>query len=308
MVCLLRMDLALTGLRVLREVAERGTFTAAASQLGYTQSAVSRQVAALERDTGAVLFERRADGARLTAAGRTLLRHAAIALDALDAAERELAGQPLDGGPVRLGMFISAGALVVPRALAALRRTWPDLVVTTREGTTPALVRALRAGALDLAVLASRAPYRPPDEESPALECEVLAETALLLAVPATSELGGDATVRVEDLADQSWVASPSSGAEPLLGVWPGLAARPRVAHTARDWLTKLQLVAAGCGVTTVPTSLREALPPGVRLLEVEGGPVERRRMLLARLPGPPPPAVTELSAALKAQAERLQH
>lgn len=191
------MDPALTGLRVLREVAERGTFTAVAAELGYTQSAVSRQVAALERDAGAVLVERRPDGARLTPAGRTLLRHAVVALDALDAAERELAGQPDGGGPVRLGMFISAGALVMPRALTALRRSRPDVAVTTREGTTPALVRALRAGALDLALVSSRPPYRPPDDQSPALKLDVLAETALLLAVPAASELGGNGTVRV---------------------------------------------------------------------------------------------------------------
>ncbi|MCO1654505.1 LysR family transcriptional regulator [Pseudonocardia humida] len=300
------MDLTVTGLRVLREVAERGTFTAAAAALGYTQSAVSRQVAVLERAAGGALFERRRDGVRLTPAGLALLGHAGVALDALDAAERELRGLAASGGVVRLGMFISAGAVLVPRALATLRRSRPDIAVTTREGTTPALVRSLRAGTLDLAVLSSRPPFRPPDDETPRLELATLVESTLRLAVPAGSPLAAHDTVPVEDLTELAWIASPDSGAEPLLGVWPGLAGRPRVAHTARDWLTKLRLVAAGCGVTTVPASLVAAVPAGVRLLTVQGGPVERRRSVLARRPGQPSPPVRELARALHEAAAEL--
>jgi DNA-binding transcriptional LysR family regulator len=70
------------------------------------------------------------------------------------------------------------------------------------------------------------------------------------------------------------------------MGVWPGLAERPEVAHTARDWLAKLRLVAAGCGLTTVPPSLVPAVPPGVRVVSVRGGPEELRRILVAWLPG----------------------
>jgi DNA-binding transcriptional LysR family regulator len=300
------MDLALTGLRVLREVAERGTFTAAAAALGYTQSAVSRQVAALERAAGTALFDRHRDGVQLTPAGRILLGHAATALDALAAAERDLAGRTAPGGEVRLGMFISAGAVVVPRALAALRRVRPDITVTTREGTTPALVRALRTGGLDAAVLSSRPPWPPLDTEVPSLEVETLAETALLLAVPAGSPLADRETVHVTELAALTWVSSPGPRGEPLLGVWPGLPGRPRIAHTARDWLTKLALVAAGCGVTTVPTSLIAALPDGVRTLTVQGSPLERRRMLLARPPGPASAAVAELARVLHRTAADL--
>ena len=81
-------DVSLAGLRVVREIAERGTFTAAASSLGYTQSAVSRQVATVEKAAGSPVFERRRDGARPTAAGRVILRHAAAVLDEIDAADR----------------------------------------------------------------------------------------------------------------------------------------------------------------------------------------------------------------------------
>lgn len=137
-------DAPLTALRVFREVAERGTLTEAASALGYTQSAVSRQISSLERAAGASLLERRHDGVRLTPAGRVVLRHAAVVVDQVDAGARELAGLPDDPGTVRLGWFASAGAVLVPRALAALRESHPGITVTTREGGTPALVRALR--------------------------------------------------------------------------------------------------------------------------------------------------------------------
>src|ERR1700760_5109385 len=137
------MDPSLTGLRVLRAVAERGSFTAAAAGLGYTQSAVSRQVASLEREAGSALFDRRSDGGRLTKSGLILLRHARAILDEIAAAENELDGTLPDVHDVRVGAFISAGAVLLPRALRLLRDRRPDIRVTTREGTTPALVRAL---------------------------------------------------------------------------------------------------------------------------------------------------------------------
>ncbi|MEU4519837.1 LysR family transcriptional regulator [Amycolatopsis sp. NPDC024027] len=280
-------DVSLVALRVFREVAERGTLTAAAAALGYTQSAVSRQIASLERVARTPVLERRPGGVRLTTAGTVVLRRAIAVLDEIDAAGRELAGLPADAGTVRLGWFPSAGAVLVPRAVAELRRTHPAVTVFTREGTTPVLVRALRAGTVDLAVLGSVPPFRPPDAETPALRLETLAERSLRLAVPAGHPLAGAGAVDVADLRGQRWIAGPSAGEETLMGVWPGLDERPEIAHTARDWLAKLSLVAAGCGLTTLPASLAGAVPPGVRVLEVRGGPSERRRVVLARLPGP---------------------
>ena len=87
------------------------------------------------------------------------------------------------------------------------------------------------------------------------------------------------------------------------MGVWPGLDERPEIAHTARDWLAKLNLVAAGCGITTVPAALASAVPAGVRIMPVRGGPAEQRRMLLARLPRQLPEPVARLTAALRAAA-----
>jgi DNA-binding transcriptional LysR family regulator len=295
------MDLSIVGLRVLREIAERGSFTAAAAALGYTQSAVSRQVAALENATRTAVFVRRRGGVELTAAGRTLLRHAAVILNELDEVGRELGGASAAHGTVRLGAFASAGAVLVPRALLALSRSHPGIDVTTREASSPSLARALRAGSLDLAVLALAPPFRAPDTDSPRLALETLREVDLMVAVPAAHPLAAQDSLRLADLRGQRWIASRSTGDETVLGVWPGLDERPRIAHVTRDWLAKLQLVAAGCGLTTAPVLIAGAVPAGVRLLPVDDGPRERRRLVLARLPGEARPAVGHVRQALRA-------
>jgi DNA-binding transcriptional LysR family regulator len=279
-------DLATGDLRVLREVAERGSFTAAARALGYTQSAVSRRAAALEAAAGRRLFERGRDGVRLTPAGTRLLARAAVVLAELDAAGRELAGLPVAGGPVRLGAFPSALASLVPTALAALAAEHTDVDVTVREGTTPTLVRALRAGTIDLAVLALTPPFRPLDAGTPALSVETVAERELMLAVGSGHRFAGRGAVEVAELDGERWIASTSEGGESLLGAWPGLAARPHVVCTVRDWMGKLALVAAGVGITTVPAVLSPALPPGVRAVAVRGEPEELRRLALVTAPG----------------------
>ncbi|MEV5775080.1 LysR family transcriptional regulator [Streptomyces antimycoticus] len=297
------MDISSTGLRVLQQIAESGSFTAAAARLGYTQSAVSRQAVSLERSAGTTLFDRRPDGVRLTPAGLTLLRHGRTILDCLAAAESDLTGTVPRTELVRLGLFLSAGAVLLPAALTRLTATDPQITVTTTEGTTPALIRALRAGSIDLAVLTSRPPHRPLDSESPRLHVETAVDTELVLAAPSTGKFAGRTTVHVDELIDAPWIATPSSNSEPLLGVWPGLPGRPHIVHRARDWLTKLQLVAGGFGVTTVPLRLSPVLPPGVSLVHVEGAPPEIRRVLVARLPGRPTPAITAVTRAITSAA-----
>jgi DNA-binding transcriptional LysR family regulator len=299
-------DASPAALRVFREVAERGTFTAAAVALGYTQSAVSRQIASLEKAARAELLERRREGVRVTPAGQVVLRTAVRVLAELDATARDLAGLPTTGGTVRAGWFPSAGAVLLPRAISALRRSHPAITVHSREGSTPALARALRSGSVDLALLASVPPFRPPDAESPALTLRTLTERALRLAVPSGHPLAAKEVVELADLRGQHWIAGPPSGEEKLMGVWPGLDERPVISHTARDWLAKLHLVAAGAGVTTVSASLEPAAPAGVRFVTVHGGSQETRRVLLAHLPAPLSGSAGLLAEALQTAAAEL--
>ena len=294
------MDLSPTGLRVLREVAQAGSFSAAALALGYTQSAVSRQVAALEAATGRRLFERGRHGVALTPAGARLLPRAIRILDELDAALREAGDEQRE--PVRLGAFATAIAGLVPAALAALP---PALKVTLREGTTPALTRALRAGTLDLAILAQMPPFRPPDTESPALELTTLSERELVVGVPAGHVLAGARAVEVDQLEGQVWVASRSDAGDSLLGVWPGLTERPDVRYVVRDWFAKLQIVAAGLAITTLAPVALDVLPRGIAVVAVRGEPQETRRLVLANRAGTLEGAVARVADAVIAAARR---
>jgi DNA-binding transcriptional LysR family regulator len=293
-------DFSPIGLRVLREVAQAGSFSAAAHALGYTQSAVSRQAATLEAVAGRPLFERSRLGVVLTPAGSRLLPRAIRILDELEAATRETAGDDVAVGPVRLGAFATAAAGLVPAALASLP---PRPYVTLREGTTPALTRALRAGTLDLAILAQTPPFRPPDAESPPLELTLLSERELLLAVSAKHPFATARAVEVQQLEGQVWVASRSDAGDSLLGVWPGLAGRPDVRYVVRDWLAKLQLVAMGLAITTLAPVARDVLPDGVRVVAVRGEPLQTRRLVLARLPGPLTGPTARVADALIAAA-----
>ena len=303
------MDLSLATLRSVRTVAEAGSFSAAAARLGFTQSAISRQVAAAERELGFGLFERLPRGVRLTGKGVTFLRQVAVALDALDEAERMLAEAPAPRHRIRFGYFAAAGLALVPRTLQLIEREQPELEVLTREATTPALIRGLRSGTLDFALLSARPPFRAPDQEKPPLRQKTVLELNLSLAVSRRGRLGGAGLVQLADLAGEGWVAAPG-GDDPQLGVWPGLPDRPRVRHTARDWATKLQLVADGFGVTTAPAELFPQAPADVEFIGIAGVPEESRRLSLAQRPGLAPglaaamtDAVTKVVAGLVAQS-----
>src|SRR3954454_4392006 len=140
-------------LRVLREVAARGSFSAAAESLSFTQSAVSQQIAALERESGAKLIERFPRGIRLTDAGRALVDHADAILARLDDAEEELAAiAGLRGGRLRIATFQSAGATLIPRAVGEFHRRHPDVDLTVKQEEYVG-AEMLRAGEVDLTIV-----------------------------------------------------------------------------------------------------------------------------------------------------------
>src|SRR6185437_10019997 len=141
-------------LKVLREVAYRGSLSSAAEALSYTQSAISQQIAALEAETGMTLLERHPRGVSLTAAGQTLVGHAEGILARLDTAEAALSAiAGLRGGRLRMASFPTAGATLMPVAFAEFRAAYPDVELTLSEGEPEEIVPRLRAGELDLALL-----------------------------------------------------------------------------------------------------------------------------------------------------------
>src|ERR671922_2769998 len=153
-------------MRVLREVARRGSFSAAADALAYTQSAVSQQIAALEREAGTRLVERNARGVRLTDAGCALVVHADAFLARLADAEAELeAIAGLRGGRLRLASFPSAGATIMPEAIARFRERHPAVELTLEPAEPEPSIAKLRTGSVDL-VLDISPGFLPPRDDA----------------------------------------------------------------------------------------------------------------------------------------------
>jgi DNA-binding transcriptional LysR family regulator len=245
--------LSVTRLRVLKEVAYRGSFSAAAQALSYTQSAISQQIAALEAEAGMALLERHPRGVSLTAAGQTLVSHAdgiLARLDAADAALSAIAG--LRGGRLRMASFPTAGATLMPLAIATFRSSYPEVELTLAEGEPEEIVPRLRAGELDLALLfefAGEALLQPDMER---LE---LIEDPMYLALPRDHPLAGRRRLRLEDLKGQSWVqtslASPC--ARHVVRSCHAAGFEPVVSFESDDYQTVQGLVAAGVGVALIP-------------------------------------------------------
>ncbi|WIX77283.1 LysR family transcriptional regulator [Amycolatopsis carbonis] len=262
-------ELTLAGLRVVREIALSGSFTAAARLLGYSQPAISRQVAAMEAAAGQELFVREGRGVRVSAAGAVVVEHAGRILAGMRALEQDLAG--LDdrlAGRVRLGAYPSATAVLVPRSVARLRTEHPGLEVALTEAATPTLLRYLRARRLDVAVIGVGAGL--PDYDLAGLDQEVVSAGGLCVAVPSGHRLAGTDVVPVAELAGETWIAGgPGHGDDPQFRAWPTLA-EPVIGHTVRGWPARLGLVAAGLGVCLMPEVAALSVPAGVVAVGVD--------------------------------------
>ncbi|MEA2407213.1 MAG: hypothetical protein QOE69_1332, partial [Thermoleophilaceae bacterium] len=141
-------------LRVLRAVGEHGSFSAAADALSYTQPAISQQIAALEKRAGTTLVDRGSRGVRLTDAGRALVEHAEVVIARLAAAEAELeAIAGIRGGRVRLSSFPSAGASLLPPAVALFTERHPEVELSFVEQEPEEAVPMLRAAELEVALV-----------------------------------------------------------------------------------------------------------------------------------------------------------
>jgi DNA-binding transcriptional LysR family regulator len=296
-------EFTLTGMRIVQQVAETGSFTRAAEALGYTQSAVSRQIAAMEAAAGAVIFERSRRGVALTPAGRVVVRRATEILADLAATEVELAGlRDRLAGRLTIGAYPAAAMALVPRAMAQITSGHPGLAVVLAEASTPALLRRLRAGRLDVAVIGVG--HGLPDYDLSELRQTTVLHGRLMVAVSDTHRLADRAGITVADLAQEQWIAGAGAPGEPQFGAWPTLR-DPHIAHTSRSWSTRLGLVAAGLGVTVIPGPARPALPAGVRAVAVTDSDWPGRATLAVTRPRSSAQAQAMVTA-LQNQAEHL--
>ena len=295
-------------LRLLRELAARGTVTAVAEALSYTPSAVSQQLAALERDAGVALLERVGRGVRLTDAGRRLVIHAEAILARLEAAEADLerVGDRA-AGRMRVAAFQTAAhALVIP-ALGALEASHPDLECELVQAEAEQALPALRLGDVDL-VIAEEYEHAP-RQRDPALEHRELCRDALVFAVPAGHPAARREAIAFADLAGEQW-----AGGE--LGTnWNDMLVRacrslggfePDVRHHVDDVRLILGLVGARGAVALVPWLGWHGELEGVVWRPPAEGPMERRIFTAVRRGTGERPAQRAVREALAARAREL--
>lgn len=289
-------------LKLLRELAYRGTIAEVARALTYTPSAVSQQLAILEREVGLPLLERTGRRVRLTTAGRILVDHTEKVLAGLEGAEAALAAarQGLTG-TLRLGAFPSAARTLLPIALVELGRNHPDLELVVEEDDPADAAEAVRTGALDAALTHDY--DLVPVPEHPALESTVVLTEAMLLASHGPP---ADPADPVGSFRDGTWIMGKA-------GSLCGLAARriceaagfqPRVRHQTDDFPTALALVAAGQGQALLPGLGATSRPRGVVLTPL---PVMARVAVTHRRGAGTHPAIMAFRAAVGHAAERHQ-
>jgi DNA-binding transcriptional LysR family regulator len=241
-------------LRILVEVANRRSFSAAADALSYTQSAVSQQVAALEAETGVTLLERLPRGVRLTPAGEVLLKYAEGIIARLHAAEAEMAAiAGLRGGQLRMASFPTAGATLMPLAIAIFRAQHPEVELTLAEGEPEEIAPRLSAGEFDIALLFE---FEGTSESlGPDLSRLPLFEDPMFLALPADHPLSRRRTLRLENLRAEAWIQTSASSpcAQHVVRSCHAAGFEPIVSFESDDYQTVQGLVAAGVGVALIP-------------------------------------------------------
>ncbi|MBA0049563.1 LysR family transcriptional regulator [Streptomyces sp. AJS327] len=239
-------------IRTFHEVVRVGSYSAAARALGYTQPAITQQMRALERSVGTPLFIRVGRRMRLTEAGEALARHAGVILGAISTAEEHMSAiTRLRSGRVRVCAFPSAGATLVPEALARLAAEHPGVRVELQEEEPPESLGRLERGECDITLAFTYPGLR---EQVPDGLVEVpLLEDQLMVLLPTGHPLAGRRAVRLAELAEERWIAGCLRCRANFLHECAELGFAPDIAFTTDDNLVVQSLVAEGLGIAMMP-------------------------------------------------------
>lgn len=268
-------------LRVLRAVGETGSFSAAADRLEYTQPAVSKIVATLERQLGTTLVDRGIRPLRLTEAGSALAQRAAAAFEQIAAAELEVeAIAKLSAGRLRVGTFSSAGAAMVVDALRVFRESHPEVDLSIAEiGMPSAVTRSLRAGDLDLGVSFDYPEIGDTFAED--LAVVPLVDDPFDVVVPRGHRLASERKIRFADLGEEKWLLGDFGADSPSFRMIDrrcrDAGFQPNVAFRVNDCQMAQSLVAAGEGIALLPRIMLQARNPGVAIRALAKDPPMRR-------------------------------
>jgi DNA-binding transcriptional LysR family regulator len=291
--------LSLDRLRALHAVAAAGSIRGGAEALHVTTSAMSQQMAKLEREVGEPLVERQGRGIRLTDAGKVLAEHAGRLLDEVERIEADLAGRRgAVVGQLAVAAFATAARGLLPTALRTLRADYPELSVRLSELEPGDAIERLRRTDVDVAVVQDWA-------DTPLALPEGVCGRHLLvdhldLAVPADHPLAHRRSVSLTDVTGEDWVTWTSGQLchDWLRATLAGQATPAAIAHTASEHSTQLALVAAGLGVAIIPRLGREHAADTVRFISLRPG-LTRQVHVLWRSGATHRPAVTAVVQSL---------
>jgi DNA-binding transcriptional LysR family regulator len=271
-------------MRILKEVADRGSFSAAAEALSYTQSAVSQQIAALEREASTQLVTRGSRGIKLTEAGEALVRHADAILTRLADAEAELeAIAGLRGGRLRMAAFPTVGATLMPLAIATFRRRHPDVELTVRQLEPEDSLPLLKCGDIDIALTIEPSALN----DSEGLDSTYLLDDPMFAALPLDHPLARKSRVRLKDLANEAWIGTTdacSCGAL-VRNQCIRMGFEPNITFESDDYLAIQGLIAAGVGVALIPTLALTTVREDIVIRDL-GSDAPIRQIAAATLPG----------------------
>ena len=245
--------LQLQRIEALLRIEQTGSFTAAAERLGCTQSAVSQQIATLERELELTLVRRRGRGVVLTEAGQRLVAHAERILAEVERAEADMRGlSSLESGRLRVSTFATAAATVLPPAIARFRERYPGVTLELSDLEPGPAIRALLDGVVDLALLFDF--DRAPLDVDPAIAVDTFLEEGLYVGLPRSHPKATRKRLRFEELRDESWIGGSDTILRQLL---EQLASEhrftPRVAVESEDYGMIQGMIAAGLGVSLLP-------------------------------------------------------
>lgn len=284
-------------LRVLVEVARHGSFSAAAESLGYTQPAISRQIATLESEVGTTLIRRVPKGAVLTDAGRLLVERSEAILARLDDVETELrALAGLEGGRLRVATFASAASSIVPLAIAAFRERHPAVELHIAMADPIDSIPRLRAGDLDLVLSHDRSVGQPvlgagqvsgPAEPLSGFDFVHLFDDPMYVAMPPGHPLGDEPRLKLGRFAEEPWMLATSRNCPDsrlFLRACHEAGFEPRIAFQNDDYPAILGFVAAGVGVALIPDMAARGAREDVVIRQLD--PPPPARPIIAVVPG----------------------
>jgi DNA-binding transcriptional LysR family regulator len=297
------VPLSVDRLRILRELADRGTVAGVAEALSMTPSAVSQQLKVLAREAGVPLLEPDGRRVRLTDAGQALVVRADEVLAAMDRAAAEMAlYRGTSHGRVRVALFPSGAGLLLPRVLTALAGTGVHIAASDEDVPPTAVPRLLA----DYDVVLTHRDEHATSVAGPRITVEPLMREPIDVTVALDHRLAGRGSVTAEELADETWLSV--RGGFPVDDVLRTIATvtgvQPRIAQRLNDFSVIEELVAAGHGVALMP---RHAVRhPGIAVLRLSGVRAGRSYDLATRPHAAERPAIATVLAAFRTAAREV--